>query len=206
MLIAKPSFIYLKDSEKVSVDSNLKVSIAIGAGFALGSAVFGSANIIVYSLGRAVFGIDGSTSVELILENSLKASALSLLNFFWTVMMYRCLESSDIRYNNASSRGDVDRNDDGDDDQQTLNGPRRTFNATTNKWLFLILSTHLINTIISLLGHNYAILSIITAWCLVIFVGYMVFYQLGGSKSSLKSAWLSGQNNVGLVSDQMGAL
>lgn len=191
MVVARPSFVYLKDSEKTSVDSNIKLSVAIGTGFCIGAAVFNSVNILVYSLGPAVFGVNGDTRPSLMIENSLKTSALSLLNFFWTVMMFKCLE---IRERELSGRQ-------GSSPAERSTNANSTLCFQSNKWIGIVVATHLMNTLVSLLGQDYAALSILVSWILVAFVGYLLAYQMGGSISTFKTAFETRSGHVGLVEE-----
>lgn len=215
MLKVKPSFKYLKDSEKNSVDTNLKVAVAIGTGFTIGSAVFSSLNVIIYSLGPYVFGVDGKTDVNLMLNTCLKTSAISILNFLWTIMLFTSFKTvsssnladhEDSMIQNEERRGNSTASRAAAAETETN---LRSNSATSvsfisnylyNRWTLLILLSHLLNTLISLLGQKYNFLSILAAWILVIFISFMTFYQLGGSKSSIQAS-LENRNSVEHLED-----
>jgi len=171
MKFAQPGFEMLNDQERKSVQSITGSSISIGCGFALAASVYTSINSLVFSLQPGVPGInrmDGDEPVahnsQLFFIRSVEAGALGLLNFFWTLIMFHSL------------------------DRPNENGRW----LSRNGWLFLILGTHLVNTLLSLLNHNenssLCLLSLTCAWLMVLLLGTLTGYKFGGSKSSIKAA------------------
>lgn len=61
-----------------------------------------------------------------------------------------------------------------------------------NGWMGLILGSHLVNTLLSLLNHNQnsslCLLSLTIAWIMVLVLAALTGYKFGGSKSSIKTA------------------
>lgn len=172
MKFAKTGFEMLNESERKSVQNIQGSSLSIGCGFALAASVYTSVNCLVFSLQPGVPGInlmdDGQVighSSQLFFIRSVEAGALGLLNFFWTLIMFHSLER------------------DGGDGEGFFR---------SNSWMFLILGTHLTNTLLSLLNHNQnpalCLLSLTVAWLMVLLLGALTGYKFGGSKSSLKSA------------------
>ena len=148
VISARPSFIYLKDEEKHSLDSVRKLSVAVGVGFCIGAAVFNSLNLLIYSSGPWVFGIDGETSPNLFLYSSLKTSAVSILNFLWTVMLFKSLESTVPRVEG------VDRTVSGDGGSNVVpirNNSGSGLSRTNSIWVIIIVGSHFLNTAVSLL-------------------------------------------------------
>lgn len=169
MKFAQPGFNMLNDAERKSVTGITGSSISIGCGFALAASVYTSINSLIFSLQPGVPGInemDGDEAVahnsQLFFIRSVEAGALGLLNFFWTLIMFHSLES---RAEESGGRA---------------------------KWMALIIATHLLNTLISLTNHNkntsLCLLSLSTAWLLVIVLAAITAYKFGGSKSSFKAA------------------
>lgn len=169
MKFAQPGFNMLNDAERKSVTGIAGSSISIGCGFALAASVYTSINSLIFSLQPGVPGInemDGDEAVahnsQLFFIRSVEAGALGLLNFFWTLLMFHSLET------------------------------RTEETSSTGKWMSLIVGTHLLNTLISLANHNQnssmCLLSLTTAWLLVIFLAAVTAYKFGGSRSSFKAA------------------
>merc|ERR1712061_681952 len=62
MKLAQPSFEYLKESEKSSVNDIKGIAVSVGGGFAFAAGCFTILNVMFLSLGPGIPGIDGKNA------------------------------------------------------------------------------------------------------------------------------------------------
>lgn len=166
MKFAQPGFEMLNDQERKSVQSITGSSVSIGCGFALAASVYTSINSLVFSLQPGVPGINVMDGDEPVAHNS-------------QLFFIRSVEAGALGLLNFFWTLIM---------FHSLDRPREGRNG----WLFLILGTHLANTLLSLLNHNenstLCLLSLTCAWLMVILLGVLTGYKFGGSKSTVKAA------------------
>merc|ERR1712061_550077 len=92
MKLAQPSFEYLKESEKSSVNDIKGIAVSVGGGFAFAAGCFSILNVMFLSLGPGIPGIDGKTPGNPMLVRSLLTCAVALLNYFWTLILFHTCE------------------------------------------------------------------------------------------------------------------
>jgi len=165
---ARPTFEFLNDAERTSVASVQGSAISMGAGFALAASVYSSINVLVLSLQPGVPGINAMQESNPVAHSS-------------QLFLTRSLEASAtgllnffwtlIMFNTLDSQRPANQK---------------------NRWLGMILFSHLANTAISLLAYSgnrkLAWVSISVAWLLVLVSGASSWYMFGGSKSTLQAA------------------
>jgi len=174
--------------EKISINTPINFGISIASGYSIASAAYSGLNVVIFSLSSAVFGIDNKTSSKLTQFTVSNTCSLSILNFLWTVLIYKGCDLFINDINTSSS------------ENLTQDSNTTTFNALISnkkfiKHVSIAISTHLINTIVSIVfsNPNTFIISSISAWLLTICLSIYTFATFGATTSSIKAAIKSDQ-------------
>jgi len=169
--------------EKITINTPIYFGISIGSGYSIAAAVYSSLNVLIFSLGPAVFGVDNKTSPKLTQYTVSNACSLSILNYVWTLLIYKGCEIVVNDTNTASNQNLTE-----DSNSTTLTS--FYFNKKFIKFFAIAIITHLINTIMSIVfsSSNSFIISSISSWTITVILSIYTLSTFGATPSSIKSA------------------